>query len=181
MPAGTVTQMPDASRLMSGLAACRRCVHARAGSAPGRASGPRGSVLAGAGSGRLLAWSTDSCIFASQNQRRSSCNRSIVCRYLYLQKIGTATYQYSQQGILAGRDGYPCQAAELISNESGCLNVGLAQVRAQSGAMLFSSKRCPPARTYIVLRRNKSKSYRPLASPGCTYAGSCAACACTQS
>ena len=98
MPAGTVTQMPDASRLMSGLAACRRCVRARAGSTPGRASGPRGSVLAGPGSGRLVAWGTDSCIVCKSELAQAQLQPQYTyAGDLQLHSTGTAMFQQSQE------------------------------------------------------------------------------------
>ena len=56
IPAGTVAQMPEASKLISGLAACSRWVCAREGRVPGRSIGLQGSMLAGPTIGALVVW-----------------------------------------------------------------------------------------------------------------------------
>ncbi len=67
IPAGTVAQMPEASRLINGLAAlhCSCWLRARAGSAPGRAAGPRGRLRQGPTSGAADRGPAESCMFAT--------------------------------------------------------------------------------------------------------------------
>jgi len=67
IPAGTVAQMPEASRLINGLAALH--LHCscwlRAGSAPGRTTGPRGRLRQGPTSGAADRGPAESCMFAT--------------------------------------------------------------------------------------------------------------------
>ena len=175
MPAGTVTQMPDASRLMSGLAACRRCVRARSGSAPGRANGPRGRVLTGPGSGALLAWGTDSCIFASPNQRwpRRSCSEQVqATRSCTLQAVQCVKSRLRVK--MRKEDKYPCQAAKdkfdlKVINPR---NVYCASPQ-HGGAMHVAGQH--PAHPTLALTllycAEWKETYQQLAGLGCTHAG----------
>ena len=72
IPAGTVAQMPEASKLIKGLAAlhCSCWLRARAGSAPGRATGPRGKLLQGPMCGASAERGpAESCMFATNTRR----------------------------------------------------------------------------------------------------------------
>jgi len=65
IPAGTVAQMPEASKLIKGLAALHCSCWLRAGSAPGRTTGPRGRLRQGPTSGAADRGPAESCMFVT--------------------------------------------------------------------------------------------------------------------